>query len=122
MDWVALYLSSHGRISRKAYWLASLPLLPLFIVLDLLMTGDANAASSGSATIVFAALLVPNLMLGIKRFHDRDKSGWWLLISLVPLIGPLWILVELGFLQGSEGSNRFGPDPRTVLPDAVMAS
>jgi uncharacterized membrane protein YhaH (DUF805 family) len=61
-------------------------------------------------------------MLGIKRFHDRDKSGWWLLISLVPLIGPLWLLVELGFLQGSEGANRFGPDPLAALPNAVMAS
>jgi uncharacterized membrane protein YhaH (DUF805 family) len=122
MDWVALYLSSHGRIARKTYWLASLPLLPLFIVLDLLMTGDVSAATSISALIVFAALLVPNVMLGIKRFHDRDKSGWFMLINLIPLIGPLWILVELGFLQGSEGSNRFGPDPRAVLPDAVMAS
>ncbi len=122
MDWVALYLSPHGRISRKAYWLASLPLLPLFLVVDPLMTGDVDAATGVSALIVFAALLVPNLMLGIKRFHDRDKSGWFMLLNLVPLIGPVWLLVELGFLHGSAGTNRFGPDPLAVLPDAVMAS
>ena len=44
----------------------------------------------------------------IKRFHDRDKSGFWCLIVFVPLIGPLWQLVECGFLSGSDGSNRFG--------------
>jgi uncharacterized membrane protein YhaH (DUF805 family) len=122
MDWVALYLSPHGRISRKTYWLASLPLLPLFLVVDPLTTGDVDAATGVSALIVFAALLVPNLMLGIKRFHDRDKSGWFMLLNLIPLIGPVWLLVELGFLHGSAGTNRFGPDPLAVLPDAVMAS
>jgi uncharacterized membrane protein YhaH (DUF805 family) len=122
MNWVALYFSPHGRISRKVYWLASLPLLPLFLMVDPLMTRDVDAATGVSALIVFAALLVPNLMLGIKRFHDRDKSGWFMLLNLVPLIGPVWLLVELGFLHGSAGTNRFGPDPLAVLPDAVMAS
>lgn len=122
MDWAALYLSPHGRISRKAYWLASLPLLPIFLVVDPLMTGDFNAAAGVSALIVFAALLVPTFILGIKRCHDRDKSGWFMLLNLIPLIGPLWLLVELGFLHGSEGNNRFGPDPLAVMPDGVMAS
>jgi uncharacterized membrane protein YhaH (DUF805 family) len=122
MDWAALYFSPHGRISRKGYWLASLPLLPLFLVVDPLMAGDVDAAAGVSALIVFAALLVPTFMLGIKRCHDRDKSGWFMLLNLIPLIGPLWLLVELGFLHGSDGPNRFGPDPLAVLPDAVMAS
>ena len=44
----------------------------------------------------------------IKRFHDRDKSGWWVLIGLIPIIGAIWLLIELGFLKGTPGPNRFG--------------
>jgi len=46
-----------------------------------------------------------------KRWHDRNKSGWWSLILLIPIVGPIWMLVELGFLRGTEGTNNYGPDP-----------
>lgn len=48
----------------------------------------------------------------VKRWHDRDKSGWWILITLVPVIGWLWQLIECGFLEGSSGANRYGPSPK----------
>ena len=51
------------------------------------------------------------IIVGIKRWHDRDKSGWWSLIAFIPLIGFLWVLIECGFLAGTSGSNRFGEDP-----------
>jgi uncharacterized membrane protein YhaH (DUF805 family) len=51
------------------------------------------------------------LALYAKRWHDRDKSGWWSLIILIPIIGAVWMLVELGILEGTRGPNRFGPDP-----------
>ena len=51
------------------------------------------------------------LALYAKRWHDRDKSGWWSLIGLVPFIGAIWILVELGILEGTRGPNQYGPDP-----------
>lgn len=51
------------------------------------------------------------LGLAVKRFHDRDKSGWWILIQLIPLVGAIWYIVETGFLPGTPGTNRFGPDP-----------
>ena len=54
-------------------------------------------------------VLIPAIIVYIKRFHDRDKSGWWVLIGLIPIIGALWLLVELGFLKGTDGPNRFGP-------------
>jgi len=47
----------------------------------------------------------------IKRWHDRDKSGIWMLVGFIPMIGPLWILIELAFLPGTQGPNRFGPSP-----------
>lgn len=55
----------------------------------------------------------PYLAIAIKRWHDRDKSGWWVLIGLVPLIGPIWAIVETGFLPGTDGPNQFGADPLT---------
>ncbi|MBF0560714.1 MAG: DUF805 domain-containing protein [Alphaproteobacteria bacterium] len=51
------------------------------------------------------------LCVTIKRYHDRNKSGWWILIQLVPLVGPIWYLIDVGFLRGTSGDNRFGPDP-----------
>ena len=47
----------------------------------------------------------------VKRWHDRDKSGWMALISLIPILGTVWVLVELGFLGGTKWANRYGDDP-----------
>ena len=49
-----------------------------------------------------------SLAVWAKRWHDRGKSGWWNLIALIPIIGPIWALVESGFLKGDCGSNRYG--------------
>jgi uncharacterized membrane protein YhaH (DUF805 family) len=54
------------------------------------------------------ASIIPAILVDIKRWHDRDKSGWWMLITLVPIIGSIWLLIELGFLKGIPGPNRFG--------------
>jgi uncharacterized membrane protein YhaH (DUF805 family) len=51
------------------------------------------------------------LVLSVKRWHDRNKSGWWVLVNLVPVVGWLWQLIECGFLRGTTGPNRFGQDP-----------
>lgn len=56
-------------------------------------------------------MLWSSLALQVKRWHDRDKSAWWLLMNFVPFIGAIWVLVECGFLRGTEGQNSYGPDP-----------
>ena len=61
--------------------------------------------------IVGLLFLYPSLAVYTKRWHDHNKSGWWTLILFVPAIGPIWMLVELGFLPGTIGPNRFGSDP-----------
>jgi uncharacterized membrane protein YhaH (DUF805 family) len=58
-------------------------------------------------------LLWISLAITVKRFHDRDKSGWWALINLLPVIGQIWILIECGFLKGTEEDNRYG-EPATA--------
>ena len=74
-------------------------------------TGRYNPETGlGLFSGIFALLaLIPSVIVYIKRFHDRDKSGWWVLIGLIPIIGPIWLLVECGFLKGTPGPNRFGP-------------
>jgi uncharacterized membrane protein YhaH (DUF805 family) len=66
-------------------------------------------------TFILSALMFPVLIMGtivqIKRWHDRDKSGWWVLINFIPILGGLWSLIECGFVKGTNGKNRFGPDP-----------
>ena len=52
--------------------------------------------------------------IGVKRLHDRNKTGWWMLIILLPVIGGLWYLIECGFLKGTTGPNTYGPDPLTA--------
>ena len=100
--------SFDGRITRSTYWVRGI--LP--------MTGATAAALFlvMAGVWVLAAPFAPLLMwagyaLNAKRWHDRDKSGWWSLIVLVPYIGALWALVELGFLAGTSGPNRYGPQP-----------
>ena len=57
---------------------------------------------------VSVAAIWSGICIGIKRYHDLDKSGAWVLIQFVPLIGPLWYLIEAGFFRGTTGPNRFG--------------
>jgi uncharacterized membrane protein YhaH (DUF805 family) len=67
-----------------------------------------SARSSSSSAL---AILYPSLAVAAKRFHDRDKSGWWVLIIFIPIVGIIWYIVELGCLPGTPGPNRFGSDP-----------
>ena len=61
----------------------------------------------------------PLLAIHAKRWHDRNKSLWWQLISLIPIIGPIWVSIELGFLKGTKGINRYDPEyvppPQPIL-------
>ena len=69
---------------------------------------------SSIVTVPFVLLFLLAYYVGfpiiVKRWHDRDKSGWWVLIGLIPVIGACWTIIECGFLKGTEGSNRFGTD------------
>ena len=109
-----LLFTFEGRIGRQAYWFAVVLLFAGGLVasmLDWLLFGSAsNLLSAVTGLVSFVA----GLAVCIKRWHDRDKSGWWVLIVFVPLIGWLWALIENGFLPGTTGPNRFGPDP--LLP------
>ena len=117
MSITKVLFSFSGRISRQTYWLACLGLFA-FLFLAGVMAGFINALSDGahkssgaaSAVIllpVYVLVLWSSLAVTTKRWHDRGKSGFWTLIYLVPIIGPLWLLLELGFLAGTPGPNEY---------------
>ena len=113
MDLKHLLFSFQGRMSRQPFWLFILVLVIVEVILFLLV--DPESSFGAIVWALFSlAIIWPSLAVQIKRWHDRDKSGWWILISIVPIIGPLWALIENGFLRGTDGPNRFGQNPLVV--------
>ena len=64
--------------------------------------------------VVTIAVFWSGLAIAAKRWHDRGKSAWWILVAFVPVIGSLWYLIECGFLKGTTGPNAYGSDPLTA--------
>jgi uncharacterized membrane protein YhaH (DUF805 family) len=114
-----------GRIGRLKWWLAQLAgggVLLLGGFLIVVSIGTARLAAEpefndlpASVFVIIAATLVLavwiNIACTVKRFHDRNKSGFWFFIVFVPYIGGLWQIVECGFLAGTLGDNNYGPPP-----------
>jgi uncharacterized membrane protein YhaH (DUF805 family) len=114
MDWKYLLTSFDGRINRAKFWAGVGVMIAVSIVATLLdsILGLKIAEGVGVlGTIVGLVSIYIGLAIYAKRWHDRDKSGWWSLIILVPVIGAVWVLVELGMLEGTRGPNRYGPNP-----------
>lgn len=111
-DWKWFLLSLDGRIGRSDYWLRFN--LPVFVISFILavVEGTASGGEAGLLYLLFMlAVLWPSWTVGVKRCHDRDRSGWFMLIGLIPVVGSIWLLVELGFLRGTIGPNKYGADP-----------
>lgn len=110
----------NGRIRRSHYWVGSLAVVmfgvaAIFAVMPATeeVSPEALASINGPAFLfVYAILTWCSLALQIKRWHDRNKSGLWVLIGLVPLIGGIWQFIECGVLDGTQGPNRFGESPK----------
>lgn len=104
-----IWFSFEGRISRKVFWLYGLLLaVPLGVLWGI------AAAISDTLNVVVAipmniAFVWMALAMQVKRWHDRDKSGWWILLGFVP-IANIWAFIETGFLRGTEGANQYGGD------------
>ncbi len=130
-DWKWLFLSFEGRAHRAHFWGGGFALSGISILLTIVLVTIASTAGDGTrdfvgvdgpdlavimliiGLLVFAGLNVwAGLAIQVKRWHDRDKSGWWVLIGLIPYIGWLWVLIEAGMLPGTPGPNQYGPDPR----------
>ena len=128
--------SAKGRISRTTFWghiigiqvfifAAVLPMVARSVIIE---NGKSTGGIIENLLFLYSAIILPiisiitfiaDMNIGIKRFHDRNKSGWFMLLSFVPFVN-LSVLLELGFLKGTIGENQYGPDPITNI-DEVQA-
>jgi uncharacterized membrane protein YhaH (DUF805 family) len=125
-NWKTMLFSAQGRIRRRDYWLWSICFgIAFAIIINILMAVlgvGRSIAENGTfpATfwIVYFVMLIPAMWIGvclqIKRWHDRDKSGWWVLIGLIPIVGPIRAFVEAGCLDGTQGPNKYGASPKGI--------
>ena len=102
------YVDFKGRATRKQFWLWVLFCVIAVWIIDLLaMICHSENAASVVASLVNLAILLPSLSMGARRLHDSDKSAWWLLLNLLPILGGL-VLFVFYLLPSTEGENRFG--------------
>ncbi len=107
------YANFDGRARRKEYWMFVLIYIIIAFVISILegVMGLKNSMGIGAISGLLAlALLVPSLAVGARRLHDINKSGWWQLLVLIPIVG-IWLIVLLA-TKGTKGDNQYGADPK----------
>jgi uncharacterized membrane protein YhaH (DUF805 family) len=129
-----MLFSFEGRLRRRDFWLCEIALwfagwvlgsiagaafLPHMMVGPNFSHGWAYGWPMASGfwgvySLVALLLLWPHLAVGIKRCHDRNQTGLWMLLLLVPVIGWFWWLINLGLLDGTPGPNQYGPSPKGI--------
>ncbi len=126
------FFSFYGRTNRLAWWGRQLLIIAwwiVFIVVFTVMFGDPaegaaelDVASANTKLLYLAGAMVVSMWLNfssmVRRYHDRGKSGLWCLLLLLPIVGPLWQVVELGFFSGQSGDNQYGERPGGRRVDA----
>jgi uncharacterized membrane protein YhaH (DUF805 family) len=117
------YADFSGRARRMEFWMFVVLNVAVSVVASILdgilgMSGMIAGAYGPLTLVAGLALLVPGIAVAVRRLHDQDKSGWWLLIALVPIIGALALLVFY-FLEGTKGDNQYGPDPKAGAAPAI---
>jgi uncharacterized membrane protein YhaH (DUF805 family) len=105
------YVDFTGRAVRSEYWYWVLFVVIASIVASII---DAVLGIRLFNPIFGLAILLPSIAIGVRRLHDIDRSGWWLLLNFIPLIGAI-VLIIWFCSRGTEGANRFGPDPLGAL-------
>ena len=113
MNWYLAALKKYavfsGRARRKEYWL-----FVLFSVIIAVVLGVVEVLVGGPGvlpSLYYLAVLIPTIAVGVRRLHDTNRSGWWLLIGLIPVVGGIVLLVFT--VQDSEaGDNQYGANPK----------
>jgi len=150
MDWGHLFFGFSGRTSRAKFWIAAL----IYVVIDAVLTilgyvANQNAVFQAVSGMLSIVVLISSIAVVVKRLHDRDRSGWYLVLFyivptvlvvggvvasvtmeestlIVSILGLLafavgvWAFVELGCLRGTIGANQYGPDPVVTVPPVRM--
>ena len=120
MNWYTGVLKKYavfsGRARRKEYWmfvLINIIVSVVFVAIDNVI-GTASDSGTGVLSGLYSlAVLLPTLAVLVRRLHDTNRSGWWILINLVPFIGSLWLLFILAS-DGTPGDNSYGSNPKAA--------
>lgn len=109
------YAVFSGRARRKEYWMFSLFNFIFTLIAVILDT----ALSTGGVVYVlyYLGILLPTLAVTVRRLHDVGKSGWFIFIGLIPIIGAIWLLI-LTLSEGKPGYNKYGPNPKEVVNES----
>ncbi|MDF2978288.1 MAG: rane protein [Actinomycetospora sp.] len=116
------YADFSGRARRTEFWMFVLFNAIAYVVLALIdvLIGTASFAATGTgfqfgggllSGLYSLAVLIPSLAVAVRRLHDTDRTGWWILIGLVPIVGGIVLLVFY-CIAGTPGPNQYGPDPK----------
>ena len=98
------YANFKGRARRQEYWMFAFINLIIILILN---TIDRVVFSADMA------ILIPGIAVAVRRLHDTDKSGWWALLGLIPIIGAI-VLIVMMCIDSTPGINRFGPNPKHI--------
>jgi uncharacterized membrane protein YhaH (DUF805 family) len=114
LDVLKKYADFSGRARRAEYWMFTL----INFVISAVLFGVDNLLGTGSGDsvgviggIYSLAVLLPSLAVTCRRLHDTDRSGWWMLIAIIPIIGAIVLIIFL-VQDSTPGTNRYGPNPK----------
>lgn len=115
MNWYLAVLKNYagfdGRARRMEYWMFQLFNVIIYVI-AMILAGIISEKLFVSLLGLYAlAIIIPSIAVCIRRLHDTGRSGWWILISFVPLVGGI-ILLIFTILEGDAGTNQYGPDPK----------
>ena len=113
-DIQSLLFSFQGRVPRRIYWMVALGAgiaAGAFEAIAQAVLGADSTITHLIAAVAGIAALWAHIAVGVKRWHDRNKSGFWILLAFVPCIGQIWTFIEAGCLRGTVGPNEYGADP-----------
>jgi uncharacterized membrane protein YhaH (DUF805 family) len=116
---VAILFSFKSRLARAPFWCACLGLWAAFAILFVFLEDSLGRPSTWILYPPFFWILAALL---VKRLHDRGRGAASLLWLLLPVLGPLWLFINLGFRKGIDGDNQFGPDPLLVNVDYLKVN
>ena len=106
------YVGFTGRARRSEFWYWTLFQIILGVIASILDRAVFDRNNGAFSVVVGLALLLPSLAVAVRRLHDSGRTGWWLLIGLIPVIGTIVLIIF--YVQDSQGDNKYGPSPKGV--------
>lgn len=105
-------LKFDGRIRRMGWWIAGLGMSLVSGVVNDIRDRDVSLIVTVVFAIIAFVIWLIGISLSVRRWHDLNRSGWWMFVNIIPVFGWIYSLIMLGFMPGDQGSNNYGPPPK----------